>query len=78
MGAVGSKQWRECYKTKQNTEQFFFFFSFPFHCRVDEGSTVVCKLSQIVKEVAFKRPIVFLKKMRGFVLKPFLFFKKPV
>lgn len=64
MGALGSKQWRQCRKTKQSTEQFFFFFlfSFSFHCRVDEGSTVVCKLCQIVKEIAFERTILKGKK----------------
>lgn len=79
MGAVDSKQWRECCKTKYRAvfcfSFLFLFLSFSFHCRAAEGSTVVCKLSQIVKWIAFKRTVVGRKKKwEVFVMKPFIFF----
>lgn len=78
MGAVDSKQWRECCKTNYRAVFCFcfpfLFLSFSFHCRADEGSTVVCKLNQIVKWIAFKRTVVGEKKMRGLCHETFHFF----
>lgn len=61
MGAVDSKQWSECYKTKQNIEQFFFpFFSFPLQGWRGIHSGVQIKPN--CERNSIKKTIVFLKK----------------